>query len=199
MIIGCSKESGEDSSMWNAIHLSSGTTVWTGPIRTSIEDATADADTYLENNKVEENEVFVVPASDIGNPSFDFLASFAPISRDLVAENLGIELVELTDSTRFVGTWSQLTHRAKHEPTLVTFNEDGTIDRPSHTDDGPPVKWTYKNEVLIETFWVPPMPEYGITEESWDSLDCRCALTTDGRIVLWNSDGSVIKILTRQT
>lgn len=199
VLVGCSDSASDTPVLWQATHVSSDGTAWAGPPRTTIEEATADADTYINEKSVDEDAVVVARVPDGAYPSMAYMMSFTPIERDLIAEDLGVELVELTDPTRFIGTWSNSIRGSKTEPHLETYRNDGTLTSPSHTGDGPPVKWEFRDGVLFETFWCPPMPEYGVTEGDWESLAYQCAGTIDGRIVLWNSDGSVVHILTPET
>ena len=198
LLVGCSDSPSETPAIWQATHLGSDGTVWAGPPRATIEEATADADAYISEKSVDEDAIVVAQVPDGAYPSMAYMMSFTPIEPDVIASKLGVEFVELDDPSQICGTWSYATHGATTKPQIVTYKEDGTVDNPGDSSEGPAVKWQCKEGVLIKTFWVPPMPEYGVNEASWESSSCRCALATDGRIILWNNDGSLIHVLTRQ-
>ncbi len=129
--LGCSDSASETSSIWQATHIGSDGTVWAGPPRATIEEATADADAYVKENSVDEDAVVVAPVPNGAYPSMAYLTSFTPIERDVIAAKLGVEFVELDDPSRICGTWSQITYGSTTGPTIVTYKEDGTLTRPT--------------------------------------------------------------------
>jgi hypothetical protein len=43
--------------------------------------------------------------------------------------------------------------------------------------------------------WVAAMPEYGLPDPTYEEVRMHLAALPDGRLVLWNGDGSLVKLL----
>jgi hypothetical protein len=124
-------------------------------------------------------------------------ADYVALVRDSVAKRLDTKLLPIEESVVLHGRWrSSVTHAPNAEYDIEHL-EDGTLNFAGERKDAKPGKWALKSDVYIQTTWVPPMPEYGIEEESWNQEAYRCALTADGRIVYWNGDGSLVVTLTK--
>jgi hypothetical protein len=60
-------------------------------------------------------------------------------------------------------------------------------DRWKLNDDGSFSRWA----------WCEAMPKYGIHEPTMEETRMHAAVLEDGRVVLWNGDGSLVKLLSR--
>jgi hypothetical protein len=114
--------------------------------------------------------------------------------RTAVAEQTGVELLPIEDPAGLIGLWRSCPRLSSYEGKIEHLG-DGTLKMSSDAKDAKPGRWRLKEDAYIQTTWVPPMPEYGIDEESWNEEAYRCARTSDGRIVYWNGDGSLIVTL----
>ena len=124
-------------------------------------------------------------------------ADYAAMVRESIGRRLAIELLPITDPAAFIGRWrSSVTHASGPDYDIEHLN-DGTLNIAFQPTDGKPGKWALEFGTYIQTTWVPPMPEYGMEEESWNQEAYRCAMTPDGRIVYWNGDGSLVVTLTK--
>lgn len=116
--------------------------------------------------------------------------------RGFVAKRVGSELLPIEDAAFWIGRWcSSLKKKAQAEYNIEYLN-DSTFKLSAAAADSKPGRWKLKGDAYFETTWVPPMPEYGIEEESWNQEAYRCARAADGSIVYWNGDGSLVVILT---
>lgn len=124
-------------------------------------------------------------------------AEYAAQVRHFVGKRIGAELLPARDRKAFVGRWRMSNSPDPKREFDVEHLADGTLTSTSDDANAKPGKWQLKDEAYVQTTWVPPMPDYGIDEESWAQEAYRCAVTADGRIVYWNGDGSYVEILTR--
>jgi hypothetical protein len=124
-------------------------------------------------------------------------AEYADQVQKFIAKRIGAELLPAQAPQAFVGRWrSSVAPNAKRDFDLEHL-ADGTLPSTLDEPNAKPGKWLLEDETYFQTTWVPPMPEYGIDEESWSQEAYRCAVTADGRIVYWNGDGSYVEVLTR--
>jgi hypothetical protein len=108
-------------------------------------------------------------------------AEYVALVRTLVGKRIGAELLRIEDPAELIGRWrSSLTH-APDGDYDVEHLEDGTLAIAAELPDSKPGRWTLKSEAYIQTTWVPPMPDYGIEEESWNQEAYRCTTNLNHR------------------
>src|SRR5690349_14417940 len=114
-------------------------------------------------------------------------AEYAAQVQGHVAKRLGVELLPISSKRAFYGRWKSSFKFVQDKEYDVEHLADGTMLQPL-SEHKKPGKWQYKAGVYTQTTWVPPIPEYGIEDPSWNQECYRCAQTADGRIVYWNGD-----------
>jgi hypothetical protein len=124
-------------------------------------------------------------------------AEYAALVRESVGKRLDAELLPIEDAAVLIGRWRSSVAHVPDAEYDIEHLEDGTLKMPLEPKDAKPGKWALRSGAYFQTTWVPPMPDYGIEEESWNQEAYRCAITGDGRIVYWNGDGSLVVTLTR--
>lgn len=120
---------------------------------------------------------------------------YAARVRGFVAKRVGTELLPIEDASFWIGRWRSSLKKKRQTEYDIEYLSDSTFRR-SAAADSKPGRWQPKDDVYIQTTWVPPMPEYGIETETWNQEAYRCARTEDGRIVYWNGDSSLVVVLT---
>lgn len=124
-------------------------------------------------------------------------AEYAAQVRKFVGQHVDAELLPIDDAAFLVGRWRSSLSRAQDREFDLEHLADGTLRFASEAADAEPGKWQLQDETYIQTTWVPPMPDYGIDEATWNQEAYHCARTADGRIVYWNGDSSLVVTLTR--
>lgn len=124
------------------------------------------------------------------------ITAFA-VKRSEVALQVGTKLMPIKNPSDFLGLWN---HGFLADPPLdnqlrYEYFADGTF-LDSYIEPGQPRnQWRIEARAYIETVWCSPA-KY-IPDGAWDESMWCCAKSQDGRIILWNCDASVIRILTR--
>jgi hypothetical protein len=96
-------------------------------------------------------------------------------------------LTPILDRSELIGIWTR-----SYAPDVVfQLQEDGTVIA-TDVPDRSRTKWKFENGIFHELYWTDPMPEYGITEGSWDQISYHCMKDKRGRIVMWNGDSSML-------
>jgi hypothetical protein len=82
------------------------------------------------------------------------------------------------------------------------LREDGssvietTAGRGRHRNTG---EWRLNRDGTFSLLtWCPPDPEFGIDKAQLDEERSFVAALADGRLVMWNGDGSLLLVLSRQ-
>ena len=118
-----------------------------------------------------------------------------------VFDRLGAEGSRVDSREKLVGNWVVRFvgfQGAKPEQAFVyRLKSDGkaTIEM---TGQSPSTEneWRLNEDGSFSMFvWVAAMPEYGLPEPSHEEQRMHLAALTDGQFVLWNGDGSLVKLL----
>lgn len=108
----------------------------------------------------------------------------------------------------FVGSWDVAVDtsfgKLPPEPmSICHLGADGTCvtettaGGATHRDIG---QWRLNGDGTFSLLtWCPPDPEFGIDEPQLDEDRRHVAALADGRLVMWNGDGSLLVVLSRRT
>jgi hypothetical protein len=128
--------------------------------------------------------------------------------REGVWKRIGMQGQAVTSRDELVGSWDVAVDtsfgKVPPEPMFVYhLRTDGssvietTAGGKTHQDTG---KWRLNDDGMFSLLtWCPPAPEFGIDEPQLDEDRRHVAALTDGRLVMWNGDGSFLLVLCQRS
>lgn len=113
--------------------------------------------------------------------------------RAAVESVVGSTLTDVTEPATLFGHWRQaFAAFPDQDPQNYEYRADGTLVSPYDQPGNPPNEWRLVANQCVQLTWCEPMPDYGMPEGTYEETRYHCAKSDDGKIVLWNGDGSII-------
>ena len=113
--------------------------------------------------------------------------------RDVIEKEYG-PLQSMSSRDELVGKW--IHSLFSEDDALYVLSEDGTVRCKFDNDANPNGKWSFETDRFTDWTWCEADPEFGLDEGTWNIESYHCMKTKNGRVVLWNGDGSLRMILT---